>query len=200
MKRFLKMFAVTCVAACALAVVSAAGASAAPKFTASATGTLSGTQTNNQVFKVAAAKSEAVTCTSAATSGTIAAKETAEQEVTVHYTGCTAVIPIFGTVSATVTDATYNLTANGTVHILNTITIHVSGANCNIVVGPQTPTGTVTYDNGTGANAGKIEETSAVTGIVSTSTGLCPNGTTGTYSGNNLVSRVGGGTLAWDSV
>jgi hypothetical protein len=192
MKRFAKIVAVTCVAAFALAAVSVAGASAAPKFTASAIGTLSGTQSGNQVFT--ATGSEAITCKKAHTTGSVIATESAEQEVTVEYSECTAAT-FLGNISSTVSNATYNLTANGTVHILNTITIHVGGiANCNIVVGPQTPTGSVSYAN----SSGKISQSSAVTGIVSTSTGLCPHGSTGTYSGSNLVERVGGGTLSWD--
>jgi len=54
-------------------------------------------------------------------------------------------------------------------------------------MGPQGPLGSVSYDS----KAGKIEEASAVTGIVSTGTGLCPHSETGTYTGSNLVERVG---------
>ena len=135
------MLSVTCVAALALTAVAAAGAQAAPKFTASATGTLTGTQTNVQVFTTSAGGSEKVTCKKAHTTGNVIATEAVEQEVTVAYSECTADTS-FGNIAATVSNATYNLTANGTVHILNTITIHIGGiANCNIVVAPQTPTG-----------------------------------------------------------
>ncbi len=195
MTRMVKMLAVTCVAALALAAVSAAGAQAAPKFTASATGSLSGTQTSNQVFTTSAGASENVTCKKAATSGSIISTEAVEQKVKVAYSECTAATS-FGNVSAEVTAAEYNLTANGTVHILSTIVIHVGGLfPCSISVAPQTPTGSVSY----ASSSGKIQQNSAVTGIVSTSSGLCPHGSTGTYTGGNLVSRVGGGTLAWDA-
>jgi hypothetical protein len=198
MKRFSKIVTVTCVAALALAAVSASGAQAAARFTASATGSLSGAQTNNQVFKTSATGSENVTCTTATTTGTIISTEATAQEVEVSYGSCSALIPGGSTVPATVSKAIYNLKANGEVEIKSTITITVKGGliSCTIVVAPQTPTGGVTYDS----SAGKIEETSAVTGIVSSHTSVCPSGSTGTYSGNNLVQRVGGGTLAWDAV
>ena len=196
MKRIAKMFAVTCVAALALAVVSAAGAQAAPKFTASATGELTGTQTSNQVFTTSSGGSENVTCKKAMTSGNVTSTEATSQVVAVEYSECTANTS-FGAISATVSKAEYELFASGGTKVLNTITIHIGGiANCNITVGPQTPTGSVSYTN----SSGKISESSAVTGITSTSSGLCPHGTTGTYTGSNLVERVGGGTLTWDSV
>ena len=126
MKRFVKMLSVTCVAALALAAVAAAGAQAAPKFTASATGTLTGTQTNVQVFTTSAGGSEKVTCKKAHTTGNVIATEAVEQEVTVAYSECTADTS-FGNIAATVSNAEYNLKADGEVNILNTITIHVGG-------------------------------------------------------------------------
>ena len=194
MKRLAKMFAVTCVAALALAAISAAGAQAASKFTASATGTLSGTQTSNQVLTFSSGGSENVTCKEAATTGAITAVEYTAQEVTAVFSNCIAATS-FGNITATVSNGTLNLTADGVVHILNTITIHIGGiANCNIVVAPQTPAGSISYSN----SSGKVVDSFAVTGIVSTSTGLCPHGTTGTLVGSNIVGRVGGGTFSFD--
>jgi hypothetical protein len=192
--RTLKTFAVLAIAVFAVSVVGAASASAAPKFTATLAGAIGGTQTSSQVFTTSEKGSENVTCKKAHTSGT-AALEAASQKVTVEYSECTAAT-IIGGIAATISKAEYSLAASGSATILNTITIHVGGlANCNTVVGPQGPLSSVSYTNVTP----KIEESSAVKGIVSTSTGLCPHGTNGTYTGSNLVeSLVTGGTLKFD--
>jgi hypothetical protein len=191
MKRFAKILGVTCVAALALAAMTAAGASAA-QFTASATGTLTGNQTGTQVFTASAGGTK-ITCTKAHTTGTIVSTAAASQHVTVAYSGCT-VDTIFNP-SATVTPATYLLFADGTVEIVSPIVIHVPILGCTTTVEGKQKVGKASYDN----EGGKIKQTSAVTGIKSTSTGACPSGTTGEYSGTNLVERVGGGTLTWDA-
>lgn len=191
MKRLAKMLAVTCVAALALAV-SATGASAAT-FTASATGEVTGAQTSTQVFKVTSTGSNEVTCKKAVTSGKITSTASTEQHVTVKYSECEAHF-FFFSFPATISDATYKFTADGTVHIENTITIKVPDLGCETIVGPQTVS-SATYANKTG---GKLEVTSDVGGIVSSSPDGCPEGTTGTYTGSNLVERVGGGSISWD--
>jgi len=193
MKRLAKMFMVTCVAALALAAV-ATGASAAT-FTASATGTLTGDQTTNQVFTVSEGGSSAVTCKKAHTSGTIVSTAAATQEVTVSYSECTFAIFGFGNSAATVSSATYELHANGESDVLNTITISVPSLGCKTTVKPQTGLKSVSFTN----KSGKLEQSSAIKGIVSTGEGFCPGGTTGTYTGSNLVERVGGGTLSFDA-
>jgi len=196
MKRVAKLLAGTCGAALALAAASAAGAQAAPKFTTSSTGELTGTQTSSQVLTISAGASENVTCKKAMMSGESESTEYTAQKFAVEYSECTA-NTAFGAIGATVSKAEYELAASGVTKVLNTITFHVGGiANCNITVGPQTPTGSVSYTN----RSGKLEVTSALTGIVSTSTGLCPHGSTGTYTGSDLVERVGGGTIAWDPI
>ncbi len=192
MKRFAKTLAMACVAALALAAVSAAGAQA-ERFTASHTGTLAGTQTTNQVLTFTAGGEQNVACEKASTTGSITATEAVEQEVTLAFSNCIAATNI-GSIATTFSNATLNLTANGKVHILNTITIHVGGlANCNIFVAPQTPTGSVSYSS----VGGQVEAHYALTGIVSTSTGICPHGSTGTFTGTSLMG-LGGGIFAWD--
>lgn len=187
MKRFAKMLGVTCIAALALAAMTASAASAA-SFTASATGTLKGTSTGNQVFTTGGGGS--VTCTHAHTTGTITSTQAASQHVTVTYTNCTA----FGFLGATVSPATYELYANGEVDVENTITISVAG--CTTTVKPQKGLKSVTYTSA----GGKITQHSAVKNIVSTASGFpCSGGTTGTYTGSNIVERVGGGTLSHDT-
>jgi hypothetical protein len=184
MKRFAKMLGVTCVAALALSAMATAGASAA-QFTWSSTGPITGTSTGLQTFSAGGGSS--VTCTHAHTHGTVKKIADTEQHVTVTYSGCTA-HTFLGPAAATVTPATYNLTANGEVHVLNTIVIHVPAFGCTTNVAPQTLK-SVSYTNKAG---GKIEQHSNVTGIVSTSIFPCPSGTNGTYSGSNLLERPGG--------
>jgi hypothetical protein len=85
----------------------------------SATGSLTGKATTNQVFTT---NGGTVTCTTATTSGQMTTTgDTLQQHATVKYSGCTG----FGFVSPDISDATYKFTA-GTgknVHIKNTITI-----------------------------------------------------------------------------
>jgi hypothetical protein len=185
MKRFAKTLGVTCAAAFALVAMTAVSASAAT-FTASATGTLTGTSSTNQVFTTGGGGT--VTCTHAHTHGTIVSTAAASQHVTVTYTNCTA----FG-FAATVSPATYELYANGEVDVENTITISVFG--CTTTVKPQKGLKSVSYTN----SAGQIIQHSAVKNIVSTASGFpCSGGTTGTYTGSNVIQRVGGGTLTYD--
>jgi hypothetical protein len=192
MKLLAKMLGVTCVAALALAAMTTAGASAAT-FTASATGTLTGTATSNQVFTTSAGSFSTVTCKKAHTTGTIVSTAAATQHVTVAYSECTA---NFGfSVSATISPATYLLYANGDVDIVSTITISVPALGCKTTVGSQKGLTLATYAN----KEPKIEQTSAITGIVSKGEGLCPGGNTGTYTGTNLIERVTGGSLTWDA-
>jgi hypothetical protein len=187
--RTLKKLAVVAVAVFALSVVGVASASAA-QFTASATGELTGKATSTQKFTTGAGTVE---CTAAATSGKIVSEASPEQEVTVKYSGCKA----FGFVSAEISPATYLFTANGEVHIQNTITISVPLGGCSVTVGPQTVK-SVSFAN---AGTSNITESSNVSGIVSKgSGGLCGGAnSTGKYVGNSEISRVGGGTLRFDA-
>jgi hypothetical protein len=194
MKRFAKILGTTCVAALALGLMTAAGASAA-QFTFSATGTLEGTQTSNQVF-TASSSSPAVVCEKAASTGTITSTGGEMQEFTVNYSSCT--IPALSGAAVSNITATYDLHADGTVKIIGNIVISVPGLGCSTTVSEQ-EVSSVSYDNVEVGGVKEVEETSAVTGIHSTSTGFCPSGTTGTYTGNNLVHRVGGGTISWDA-
>jgi hypothetical protein len=196
---FLKKFGVLAIAVLALSVVGVANASAASQFTASATGTLEGKAENNQVF-TAASGSPAVVCTAAHTTGSIVSLATPTQEVTVVYSGCT--IPgLFNAPVDNIT-ATYELHAGngpntGTVTIVNNIVINATGLGCSTTVAAGQTVGTLNYTN-INSNT-EITQESNVTGLKSTSTGLCPSGTTGTYTGNNIVHRVGGGFVRWDS-
>ena len=178
------------VAVFALSAIGAANASAST-FTASATGSLTGLATSTHVFTV---NGGTVKCATAATSGTIGSTASTSQEVTVHYTGCTA----FGFVNTDITDATYEFTSNGTVHIKNTITITPTGAACDVTVHPQEALGTITYKNLAG---GKLAVEPNVRNIVYTTTaGLCGSaGSAGTYTGNSEIERVGGGFFSWDA-
>lgn len=187
MKRIYRTLVLACVVVGALAAVSAAGASAAPHFKASAKGSLKGTQTGNQVFTTGAGE---VSCTKAATTGTVTNLEAVEQEVAVKYTGCTA----FSFVGAEISEAKYNLHANGEVDVLNSIKITVPLAGCSVTVSPQKGLKAVTYTN----VSGKIEEASKVESIVSKGTGGICGGEnkTGSYKGSNLVELVGG-TVEW---
>jgi len=170
----------------ALSAIGAGSASAA-QFTASATGNLTGKATATQVFTFNGGQ---VKCSNAHTTGTIKSVATAEQTVEVKYSACTG----FGFIVAPFT-AQYNFTANGEVHIENTITIIPQGAGCTITIAPQ-PVGKVGYST----SGTKLILIPNVSGIVYTSTkGLCgSSGGNGTYTGTNEWERIGGGSLTFD--
>ena len=179
------------VAVFALCAIGAANASAA-EFTASATGTLTGKALANQVFTT---NGGTVTCSTAATKGTIEKTADTQQTVGVKYSGCTA----FGFATVDISEAKYQFTASGPVHILNTISItptFFGSSLCTVTVKPQT-VNTVDFAN-SGSNNVKVTPT--VSGIVYESTGgSCgSSGANGTYTGANEVSREGGGTVRFD--
>jgi ABC-type transport system substrate-binding protein len=184
--RNIKTWGIVLAAVFAFSAVSVANASAST-FKSSSTGTLKGAQTSNQVFNTGFGT---VSCTTATSSGTVTSTVTAEQEVGVKYSGCTA----FGFIGAEISEAKYLFNANGTVKVLNTITIKVPGAGCSVTVSPQGPLSSITYTN----KSGKIEESTKVSGIKSKgSGGLCGGeNSNGTYTGSNLIELVGG-TTEW---
>ena len=189
--RTLKKFSVLAVVVFALSVVGVASASAAT-FTASGTGSLSGVQTTNQEF-TASSSFNPVICKKAATTGSVILTEAANQKVKVTYSECTVNLGIFGNATVEPIKAEYNLFASGQVEIENEIEIIVKGI-CTTKVTKGQKVGTVTYT----PSGGKIVEASNVSGIHSTSEGVCPSGTAGTYKGSNSVELVGG-TLGFDA-
>lgn len=171
----------------ALRAIGSASASAS-EFTASATGSLTGRGTLSHTFKFSGGQ---VQCSTTAISGTISATASTEQHITVNYSGCTA----FGFANTEISPATYNLTASGTYHILNTITISVPAAFCKITISPQTP-GSVVFSN---AGGGYVQAHYYVSGLSYTSTGgFCGSSGLGFYDGWTEMHRVGGGELHYD--
>jgi len=182
------------VAVFALCAIGAANASAASKFTYSATGSLTGHATTNQVFTGGFGS---VSCTKAASSGTIAGTEFAEQEMEVAYSECKAL----GVATAHISPGLFLFTANGTVHLLNTITITITKtiftAHCTLTITPQTPTGVIHY-----VNMAPRLTTIWTIGLKYHSSGG-PCGSAGehsdmTFEGTDEVERVGGGSIGWD--
>jgi hypothetical protein len=198
--RNLKKSVALAVAVLALSAIAASSASAAEaQFTYSATGTLVGSAENHQTFTT---NGGTVTCSNAATTGTIAKILFTQQHVTVKYGGpCTA----FGFATVDISDATYLFTAKTgeNVHVLNTISITPTffGASmCTVSVGPQTLS-TVDYAN---VGTTKVTVNATVAGIKYTTTGgggSCGSVGTfsnGTYTGSSIIERSGGGTVQYD--
>jgi len=173
----------------ALCAVGAASASAA-SFTSTEEGPIKGKALTTQVFETNAGP---VNCTTAETTGSVVALESAEQHVTVNYKNCKA---FSGLVSVSISPATYLFTSSGSVHIVNPIVITVSLGGCTQTVPAQTVS-SVSFE---GNSSGNLVEKSAVTGIkYETSGGLCGSaGTNGKYSGNNEVELTGPGSLSFD--
>ena len=193
MKRIAKMFMVTCVAALALAAV-ASSASAATSFTASATGEATSKSTTTQTFTIGGAN--VVKCTGAHGTGTITGTKTTSQHMTVIYSGCSATFFGFPAGTVHISVATYNFTPNGDVHLLSYIYINATGLGCETVVTKGQTLKSVSYANSSPVST--ITTTANVSGIKSTSPNGCPSGESGTYTGTNVTSRVGGGTVSVD--
>ncbi len=189
--RSFKKFGALALAVVAFSALGVANASAA-EFTASSTGSLVGAATEDQVFNTGAGE---VVCKKAATTGTVSSTKATNQHVTVKYSECKA----FNIATVDISDATYNFTASGQVHIVNPITITVTGflIECTVTVAAQS-VGSVAFANdGTGG----LTVTPNVTGITSTGNGgLCGgHNATGTYRGASKVAHTGSGqTLTFD--
>jgi hypothetical protein len=187
--RSLKMVLGFAVVACVLFAVSAASAVAAPKFASSkAGGELVGKALNTQVFKTVAVSVECkkleITKGSAKT-----VTEAASQKAGVKYTECKTL-----GAKTTVTEAKYNLFANGEVKVENTITITPEGIGCHLTVKPQQVKG-VTYKN-VGKN---VELTAKVPKVkYESSGGLCGASGEAEYTGKSLVEQPGA-TIEWEA-
>jgi len=179
----------------ALCAIGAGNASAAPKFTASATGSLAGHATTNQVFT---AGFGSVSCAKAAWSGTISSTESTEQEAAVAYSECKAL----GVATAHILEEDYLITANRTVHFLTstviTVTKTVFTPHCTITITPQTPGGVVDLV----PLGSDLRIFWTLTGLkYHSSGGPCGSAgehTDGTFEGTDEVERVGGGSIGWD--
>lgn len=171
----------------AISAVVSAQASAAPTFTYSATGELTGHALNTQEFTVSAGT---IKCLSASSSGKIESTNFAEQHLTVAYSSCSA----FG-FTPEVSGGTYLFKANGEVQFASALKFNVPAIGCSITFTTQTAKA-VAYDN----NSGKLIQTSNLSGLKYTSSGgFCgASGENGTFKGNNEIERVGGGTVAFD--
>lgn len=199
--RSLKMFGVL-LAVLAFGALGAATASAhtPAKFTATAGASLTGTSTVNQVFTINGGRK--VTCTTVDVSGTVAENEAVSQVAKVKYTNCTA----FGFVSVDISEAEYEFTANGTVHILKPITITVTktalNSHCTVSVPAQT-VNSVDYKNNTSSPM-DIEVIATVGSITysTTENGPCPAAghyTDGTYTGTVTVFTEDKSDITWDA-
>lgn len=178
------------VALVAVLALSAANASAA-NYTSTVSGALSATATGTQVWGLTGGKAECIGLS--ATANVVAGVQTS-QEATVHYSGCQA---FFSNVH--ISPATFDYTANGTVHLTNTITITVTNVfgECTVTITPQAMSG-VTYSN---TGTGGINLTRHITGIIFHEAGgyPCGSGTfnNGTFTGDSHV-FVSGGSLSFD--
>ncbi len=172
-------------------VVSAASAVAAPMFSSSkAGGELVGHATTTQVFKTVAVAVECkkfeITKGSAKT-----VSEAASQKAGVKYSECKTL-----GVNTTITEAKYNLFANGEVKVENTITITPAGLGCHLTVAPQQVKG-VTYKDTVPAKS--VELTANVAKVKYTSTGgVCGASGEATYTGKSLVEQPGA-IVEWEA-
>ena len=171
----------------ALIAVPAAQASA-HEFKASAAGTIEGKQVGSQLFKVAAGNFE---CTKATLKGSVLNGSQKTILETVKYGGCS----FFGS-SLTVTPAEYEFNAEGTVSLLNKVTMEDKTGACHFTVGPASAIKSVAYKNLTG---GLLESHLTLKGVpYTTSGGICGPTTGGNLeAGGELEAGLASGTIEW---
>jgi hypothetical protein len=160
-----------------LAAVGVAAAELSPpKFVALGEGTLTDHSLTPQVFHLEKGGGNYVVCEAEHSEGEVKERETKEQEVRVNYEKCTAHTSI-GEYSVTVSPAHYNFHAEGSVDVVEPITIE-GVPFCTITVPKQTGLKTITYTN----SGNNIIVEAKVTGIKEES--CLGTSTTGTYFGN----------------
>jgi hypothetical protein len=146
-----------------------------------------------------------VVCNTLRGHGIVAAFPVLALNVTVSYTGCTAtgVANLTAKPDEPITGE-YELSADGTVRILRDITILASfaGTRCTILVLPQGPLASVSYDNIIGPTGhNEILKLAHIKNILNHATGAgCretyADSTTGLYKGNSII-FVDGGDIEW---
>jgi hypothetical protein len=171
----------------AFTAVSATGAAAA-EFTFSAKGELGSTQTTEQVFTLSPVFSPVV-CGEAQGTGKIESLSGLNQKLSILYSDCD--VNIIGNQEVKKFTVEYNLLASNEVEILNNAKMEVPFLGCTTTVTAGQTVGPITYKNeGTG-----LLFSNSLSGIRSTSTGLCPNGgpgagTAGTLFGSSVLHRI----------
>jgi hypothetical protein len=207
MIRNLRVLGLAFVAVLAMSAVAASAAQAVPTFTASAyPATVTGSNTiGNEVFTTEGGKVE---CDSHFVSSAISGP-TSTLTVTPTYTGCTA----FGFLNATVTTegctyvfhATEKVSTGVYKHHVDVVcptgkSIKIVAATCKAEIKAQTGLTTVKTTNLAGGTVTVQPEVKNVAYTVTADGFLCPfggtgNKTDGEYTGDVVVSRVGGGTV-----
>lgn len=161
-----------------------AAVASAHEFKASKTGSLTGSTTTEAAFTVAAGKFICKETNMSGTLGTLTAKQLVEKYT---YGGCQ-----FAGVKATVSEAEYEWSAEGTLTVLNKIVL--TGHECTITIEPSSNKGlkAVKYTN----ELGQVKITPEVTGITYLAKGLCTGGSAGTLTGP-LSTSLAGGSIEW---
>jgi hypothetical protein len=217
MTRKFKALGLAFIAVVAMSAIGASAAEAVPQFTCS-TYPCTATGANTKGSEVFTTEAGKVECDSHFLVESFNAKATdlhgpaSTVTVTPTYTGCEA----FGFLSATVTTtgcdyvfhATEKVATNVYKHHVdvvcegaNTIKISAAGGLCKAEIKPQNGLTTVKTENIAGGTVTVLPEVSNVAYTVTTDGFGCPfsgtgNKTDGKYTGDVVISRVGGGTVS----
>jgi hypothetical protein len=199
MTRNLKVLSLAVVAALAMTAVMASAAQATKFTTSASSGTLTATQTSEQVFTTDAGT---VRCSTSNQEGAFSSTSFESLEVSASYSGCKA----FGFLSATVAmgNCKYKFTGAGQTGgkaladvVCSSGEITVNTFGCVVHVPAQSNLSSVTFTNG----AGDVNASANLTGIHYTQTEGCPNGsgtkTNGTLTGGATV-KASSGTVQVD--
>jgi hypothetical protein len=183
----IKLVGLALVAVCAIGVTAAASAGASTFLLLNATtAKILGKALATQKFLT---KAGTIECTGLTATGEVKAKHALDQISIVTYSGCKA----FG-LTATVSPAEYDFSADNMVTILKTITVKAVG--CLVTVPGGQLLSSVTYNN---KPAGEIEIVPNVTGITSSGAGAAceyASESNGTYTGASLVA-TDPGQIEW---
>jgi len=169
----------------ALAGVGAISVSAqSHEFTASTTGKTKSKGTTKQVIGLSGG---AIECSEVTGSGTATETTSTTHKEVLTYSGCTG----FGN-TVTITAADFDFNADGSATLEKRITITPVGADCKLVVEPQTIEG-LSYE----ATGGKLKSTVDDAKVaVKGGGGECGGSQEAEYSGT-IEAELEGGTLSW---
>jgi hypothetical protein len=187
--RIARQFGLVLVTVLVLSAIAVSGASAAPEFLSSVNGgKLTAKSLTTQTFVTKAGNVE---CTVVNLTGGTAASLSTTQEATIQYEKCKA----FG-INATVTPALYDFHADGSVALLNNITITTLTCVVHVPAAGNGNLNTVKYDN-TPTNILLLPNVKLITYTALTGCPFVGTAEDGTYTGNSEVGLAGGGTISW---
>lgn len=184
-RKRIMMLAMVLLGVAAIAGASAISVSAqSHEFIASKTGKTKSKGVGAQIIRF---NGQAIECTEASGTGEVTATSSATHKEAITFGGCTG----FGG-EVTISTADFEFNANGKAKLENSVTITVSGADCEVIAEPQTDE-SLTYST----SGSDLKSVAKIKGIALEGTGgECGGNKEASYAGT-MEAELEGGTLSW---